>query len=109
MRELVELHGGEVVVESQPGEGACFTVRLPLLVADFEEIAIVENTVERDEQSVTPLNDGGYEVDNLSEPVTEGAPLILIVEDNADIRHFIRESLHPDYKVMEAADGAAGI
>ena len=108
VRELVDLHGGEVVAETQPGEGACFTVRLPLSVADFEELEIVEHTVERDEQSITPLNDAEYQVDNLSESVTEGAPLILIVEDNADIRHFIRESLYPDYRVMEAADGAAG-
>ena len=64
--------------------------------------------MERDEQSITPLNDDGYQVDNLSESVTEGAPLILIVEDNADIRHFIRESLYPDYQVVEAADGLEG-
>ena len=106
VRELVDLHGGEVAAEAQPGEGACFTIRLPLSVADFEELEIVEHTVERDEQSITPLNNAGYQVDNLSESVTEGAPLILIVEDNADIRHFIRESLHPDYQVREASDGA---
>ena len=61
VRELVDLHGGEVVAEAQPGEGACFTIRLPLSVADFEELEIVEHTVERDEQSITPLNDAGYE------------------------------------------------
>ena len=34
--------------------------------------------------------------------------MILIVEDNADIRHLIRESLHPDYQGYRSSDGAAG-
>src|SRR5688572_22219362 len=108
VRELVDLHGGEVAAETLPGEGASFTVRLPLAVADFEELGIVEHTVERVEQSMTPRNDAKYPVGNLSESVTEDVPLILIVEDNADIRHFIRENLHPAYKVVEAPDGAEG-
>ena len=109
VRELVELHEGEVMVESQPGEGACFTVRLLLLVADFEELTIVEHRLDNGQQSITPFNDDApHETDDLSETVTEGTPLVLIVEDNADIRLFIRENLHPDYKVMEAIDGEEG-
>ena len=44
VRELVDLHGGEIAVESPAGAGACFTVRLPLLAADFEQLTIAENT-----------------------------------------------------------------
>ncbi len=108
VRELVELHAGEIVVESESGEGTCFTVRLPLAVADLEETVIAENTLDKSQQSLASFEDGGYELRNSSEPVSEGVPLILIVEDNADIRHFIRENLHPEYKVIEAADGEAG-
>ncbi|MEK6482616.1 response regulator, partial [Catalinimonas sp. 4WD22] len=39
---------------------------------------------------------------------SEEAPLILVVEDNADVRAFIRENLQAVYQVMEAANGAAG-
>ena len=73
VRELVELHEGEVIAESQPGEGASFMVRLPLRVADFEELNMVEHMLENGEQRITPFNDDTpYETDALSESVTEG-------------------------------------
>ncbi|HXR81743.1 MAG TPA: ATP-binding protein, partial [Saprospiraceae bacterium] len=112
VRELVDLHEGNVMVESQLGKGTCFTIRLPLNVTDFEEEVIVEHgKVEvrnNEDRNNIAFEDDSSELGDSSELATEmgsvDEPMILIVEDNKDIRHFIRENLH-SYRVIEAEEG----
>ena len=109
VKELVALHGGNITVESQHGEGACFTVRLPLKIADYEELQIVEPAMATEQNNgADKINDVTYESSNHPNTVTEDAPLILIVEDNRDIRNFISETLCSAYKIAEAGDGLEG-
>ena len=109
VRELVELHGGKVMVESQLGKGTGFTIHLSLQVTDFEEESIVEHGQVGDRNNEDPYNIAFEdEPSDLAELSTEmgsiDEPMILIVEDNTDIRHFLRENLH-NYRVIEAEEG----
>ncbi len=111
VKELVELHQGEIAVESKLGMGSCFTVKIPLQLADYEE-----------ELVFGPQNDGiknnivvsyvGTKIDihpdHKIETLIPEAPMVLIVEDNEDLRYYIRETLQPFYHIMEAADGKGG-
>ncbi|MFQ5569998.1 MAG: ATP-binding protein [Rhodothermales bacterium] len=109
-KELVELHGGEIRAESEVGFGSVFTVRLPRP----KVLPVPGDTV--------PSGDGKPEAALLEEallpPVIEVQPAaasdgkkstILVVEDNADVRAYLRSHLDADYHVVEAEDGEAGL
>lgn len=113
VKEIVSLHHGEIFVESIVGEGTVFTVELPLGKDHLGASEIV------DEPLVIPsagkpalatsemtLSQGSKE--KVAEN-SEDVPVVLIVEDNTDLRAFIRQHLNDDYRILEAADGVAGL
>lgn len=104
-KELVELHGGVISVTSVKNEGSCFAVKLPLghthlkpdeLLAPLEESAQLE-TFPTDVP--TPAS---ASIDH------SHLPKILIVEDNADLRTYLRNNFNGLYAVQEAGDGEQG-
>ena len=109
-KELVELHHGTITVTSEPGKGTEFIVRFPLGKDHLKEDEVVEETAVLKEQA--PKVDAAL----LSgEPkagveMTDGnGPIVLVVEDNIDVRAYIRRYLVPTYQVVEARDGAEGV
>jgi DNA-binding response OmpR family regulator len=103
---LVKLHAGEIQVESHYGKGSLFLVRIPIDernytvtgdLADYRQPEIEE----RESISIqrTKEND---------EPVIEGAPVLLIVEDNAELRTYLDRHLRGRYEIIlsESAEDA---
>ncbi len=119
-KELVELHRGSIEVESTEGKGTTFTVHLPLGKAHLkpEEICGPEDdegkgVVAGGRASVVP-EEMVYPEETKPEKVGIGAitdtgkALLLIVEDNADVRRYIATNVKKDYRVLEAMDGEDG-
>lgn len=102
-KELVELHGGTIHINSQERVGTTVMVRLPIQPGQGDEA-----TPKAEEPSATfPALQPPQLPDLIPEPVD--APLVLLIEDNDDVRTFIRSSLDENYRIIEAANGETGL
>ena len=129
-KEVVKLHHGEITVHSEVGNGSEFVIRLPLGHEHLKPEEIAREPVETENRKFLR---GAGAVFSKSAPNRESAPwtgrrqeedelaetavptrkaeknIILLVEDNDDVREYIRGPLQPLYQVVEAVDGEEGI
>jgi len=101
-KELVKLHKGQIFVESMPNKGTVFTVLLPFNLKNENETNL-DGIWSKDELKLHGLNSEMMDEDTLSEKI------LLVVDDNADVRFFIRSHFEPDFKVLEASNGKEGL
>ena len=93
VKNLVILHQAAIDVESRPNAGTAFRVRLRM---DNTYPQAVQEPV----RSVPPVA--------AAETPSDSRPIVLVVEDNADIRSYIADSLSEHYRIVTAAEGAEG-
>ncbi|MFO7614975.1 MAG: two-component regulator propeller domain-containing protein [Bacteroidales bacterium] len=117
-KELVELHHGEIRVESELGKGTAFFVLLPLGSGQLREegkrgrgeegLEEFETWNLEHETRNTKLETRNTKHETRNTKHETHSPLLLIVEDNADLRHYIRGFLEDSYSIIECGDGKAG-
>ena len=108
-KELVELHHGTIRATSKKGEGTAFIIHLPLgrEHLDDTEVVVRKGYQPIDTTAVEALPQGA--TIPLEEPNTNGdLPLVLIIDDNQDMRLYIREILAQQYRLAEASNGQKG-
>lgn len=100
-KELVELHGGLITVQSPlypqnpNAKGTAFTIHIPLSQTDTE---LVLEKPEKTDKAPTEIAAKQSEQHH-----------VLIVDDNSDMRQFIRNGLEKHFEIIEAADGKQGL
>lgn len=102
VKELSLLHGGDVAVAS-PDEGGCiFTFWI-----ESQKMENAENTVSVDQNSVFLVKEENQKANN--EQQNEEFPLVLVVEDQPELRSFIVQNLGEEYRYAEASNGKDGL
>ena len=102
VKEIVELVKGEFSVSSELGKGTNIAISLPLEMIEVQDDTPVNLEISNRDQFVNQLEN------LISEPSENGQPQILIVEDNYELRLFLRDLFTTSYQVICAKDGQEG-
>ena len=111
-KELVELHSGKISVNSKLSERTEFIIELPLgrshlkdkEIVNFEDTEVDDIIVDNEEFIPTTVEEV-----NDTEVIGKNKNILLVVEDNADVREYIKDSLGNDFQIEEASNGEQGV
>jgi signal transduction histidine kinase/DNA-binding response OmpR family regulator/ligand-binding sensor domain-containing protein len=110
-RELVELHGGRIAVESREGEGATFTVWVPAGREHLSDAQVAAGARDADvsapldPMALEPPAAAGAAATAAADDAEADTTTVLVVDDNDELRALVRRGLAARYRVTEARDG----
>ena len=105
VRAFVEMHGGNITARSDE-KGTTFIVTFPQQDVSQYHPTIVTLPAEEKDVSSTLID---TEVKACEEVVEADCPTVLVIDDNADIRNYVKSLLTQEFRVLDAADGTEGI
>jgi signal transduction histidine kinase/ligand-binding sensor domain-containing protein/DNA-binding response OmpR family regulator len=105
-KELTELHLGNIEVQSEPNLGSKFIIEIPINPAKFDIVSIKENF---DFEPIKPYLDEPQKTPNTEINLENDAPILLIVEDNDELREYLVGIFETKYKVIQAENGKIGL
>jgi PAS domain S-box-containing protein len=130
VRELVTLHGGTIAVESKPGRGSIFQVRLPYGAAHLPSLQVAKGAnlprissdapafaeeaqrwlpalaLQAQDEAALALSAHGADLTPADAPAR---PTVLVVDDNRDMREYVTRLLQPRFTVIATVDGEAAL
>jgi len=117
-QSLVKRHYGEIDAKSKLGEGSVFIVKFPMTKSVFAKGEILSGQIESHEFKNDPLEyfspekpEKLPEIEAVPEiqGTSEQLPILLFVDDNRDIRKFIKSGFENDFRIIEAENGEKGL
>ncbi len=112
VKEFIELNKGKIEVDSVLGEKTCFKIIFPLGKDFFEADEFAKEEYKPSSENKNSFKDQVLSKDNLelqnSELNLDKTHTVLIVEDNSDLRSYLKEELKKEYKVIVAENGQKG-
>lgn len=119
VKEFTEAHGGHVEASSKVGSGTTISVYLPISDQNATSSALPGRSGEDDPlarihraaEQVSGLPLEVSEIDMEEDHIEDGdvRPLIMVVDDEPDMRRYLVDALRQDYRVVQAADGETGL
>ena len=106
VKSLTMLQNGELIVKSSEQVGTCFYIGIPF-IKQLEAVDLQEPLVQLSKSSLSPVYDTPNFTHNIGNSYGKGS--LLVVEDNKELRFFIKENLQDDFTVYEAENGKQAI
>lgn len=111
--ELVTVHKGEISYEENPGGGSVFTVKLPLGTEPYQENDfLIPNELMKQENAPEKFVTDSLDKVDIDKLIAHTDPLnkhrLLIIEDDADVRQYLKEELSPYFNIDTAENGIDG-
>ena len=106
VKALVDLQGGTIEVESQEGKGTLFSISIPVVFTDKKSLSDSSvKTLPTTKNIIEELSDTKYEEVLLE----DNKECLLIIDDNADVRQYIKTQFQDEFCIIEADNGRRGI
>jgi signal transduction histidine kinase/DNA-binding response OmpR family regulator len=110
VKEMVSLHKGTIRVESTEGVGTSFYVNLPINKTTWQQEVLHEALEENKNLDFSkPIFERTKETFSDKTKINDEENILLIIEDNTDLRQYICSVFEQDYQILEAIDGQDGI
>ena len=111
VKELIDMHHGSITLLSKPGEGSRFTIKLPKGKEHFDETTefILSDQIVTDINQVFPNSQLISLTENEEENINKEKESVLIVEDNQELRSFLKTIFVQHFNVIEAENGKIGL
>jgi signal transduction histidine kinase/ligand-binding sensor domain-containing protein/DNA-binding response OmpR family regulator len=109
-KKLVHLHKGEIFLDSVEGNGSTFSIKIPLGKEHFKSDEIVVQTQSENTLPDTPFKESVLVSDGHDDvSYKKGFKSILLIEDDEEIREFLKESFEKEYRIFESSNGKEGL
>ncbi|MEO6329080.1 MAG: ATP-binding protein [Ginsengibacter sp.] len=108
-KELVQLHKGQISVNSEVGRGSTFRVSIPISKENYAANELNDGNEHVADRNVISFALPKEYINEEEVSADDSIATILIVEDNADLRQFIKDTLNKEFTTVVAANGKAGL
>lgn len=109
-KAFTEMHHGQIRVESIKDKGTTFIVEIPMTQPDFHNEQATNKIIPESLKEGAVLDaDSNMGSSESEENTDENLPTVLIIDDNQDVRNYIRFLLQQQYDIVEAENGLEGV